>query len=77
VQHMHFKDWDGLDGAAGYCPLGMGKVNLAGVLDLMEGRKLDGMIMVELDGVRQPMTSRQATQISRDWLVAHGVTMKA
>jgi inosose dehydratase len=76
VQHMHFKDWDGLEGGQGYCPLGQGKVNLVGVLDLMEGRKIDGMIMVELDGSRQ-LTPREAAKVSHDWLVAHGVTMKA
>jgi hypothetical protein len=32
--------------------------------------------MVELDGSRQ-LTPRQAAQVSHDWLVAHGVTMKA
>jgi inosose dehydratase len=76
VQHMHFKDWDGLEGGAGYCPLGQGKVNLIGVLDLMEGRKIEGMIMVELDGSRQ-LTPRDATVIARDYLVKQGVMMTA
>jgi inosose dehydratase len=76
VHHMHFKDWDGLEGGAGYCPLGQGKVNLIGVLDLMEGRKIEGMIMVELDGARQ-LTPRDAAVIARDFLVKNGVTMKA
>jgi inosose dehydratase len=76
VQHMHFKDWDGLEGAAGYCPLGQGKVNLIGVLDLMEGRKIEGMIMVELDGARQ-LTPRDAAVIARDYLIKTGVTMRS
>ena len=77
VEHMHFKDWVGGPSMAGYCPLGMGKVNLVGILDLMEGRKLDGMIMVELDrGGEMPYTPRETAQISRDWLVKHGVPMK-
>ena len=42
VQHMHFKDWVGGPSMAGYCPLGLGKVNLVRILDLMEGRKLEG-----------------------------------
>jgi hypothetical protein len=29
---------------AGYFPLGLGKVDLVGILDLMEGRNLAGMI---------------------------------
>jgi len=78
VHHLHFKDWVGGPAMAGYCPLGLGKVNLSGILDLMEGRPLKGMIMVELDGGGQmPHTPREAAQIARDFLVAHGVTMKA
>ena len=78
VQHMHFKDWVGAQPMAGYCALGQGKVNLVGVLDLIEGRKLDGMIMVELDsGGQMPYTPREAARIAHDWLVKNGVTMKA
>jgi inosose dehydratase len=78
VQHMHFKDWVGGPSMAGYCPLGLGKVDLVGILDLMEGRKLEGMIMVELDrGGEMPYAPRETVQIARDWLVKHGVTMKA
>jgi inosose dehydratase len=78
VQHLHFKDWNGGPSMAGYCALGLGKVDLVGVLDLMEGRKLDGMIMVELDGGGQmPYSAREAAKIAHDWLVGHGVPMKA
>lgn len=78
VQHMHFKDWVGGPSMAGYCPIGLGKVDLVGVLDLMEGRKLEGMIMVELDrGGEMPYTPRETAQIARDWLVKSGVPMKA
>ena len=78
VQHLHFKDWVGGPSMAGYCPLGLGKVDLVGILDLMEGRKLEGMIMVELDsGGEMPYTPRETAQIAHDWLVKNGVTMKA
>ena len=78
VQHLHFKDWVGGPSMAGYCPLGLGKVDLAAILDLMEGRKLEGMIMVELDGGGQmPYTPRETAQIAHDWLVKNGVTLKA
>jgi inosose dehydratase len=78
VQHMHFKDWVGGPSMAGYCALGLGKVDLVRILDLMEGRKLQGMIMVELDsGGQMPYTPREAAQIAHDWLVKNGVTMKA
>ena len=78
VQHLHFKDWVGGPSMAGYCPLGLGKVNLVAILDLMEGRKIDGMIMVELDsGGQMPYAPRETAQIAHDWLVKNGVTMKA
>jgi inosose dehydratase len=78
VQHMHFKDWVGGPSMAGYCPLGLGKVDLGGILDLMEGRKLEGMIMVELDrGGEMPYTPRETAEIARGWLVKNGVPMKA
>ena len=73
---MHFKDWVGWQQNAGYCVLGEGKVDLVGILDIMEGRKLAGMIMVELDGPA-PHTSTEAAKLAHDWLVAHGVSMKA
>jgi len=50
VQHMHLKDFDGKDEhLLGYCPLGKGKVDVPAILDLMTGRKISGMVMVELD----------------------------
>lgn len=50
VEHMHLKDYNGKDPhLLGYCPLGQGEVNIPGILDLMEGRKIKGMVMVELD----------------------------
>jgi inosose dehydratase len=62
---------------AGYCPLGLGKVDLVSILNLMEGRKLEGMIMVELDsGGQMPYSPREAAQIARGWLVKNGVPMK-
>jgi inosose dehydratase len=73
VQHMHFKDWVGGPSMAGYCALGLGKVDLVGILDLMEGRTLQGMIMVELDsGGQMPYTPREAAQIAREFLLNNG-----
>ena len=63
---------------AGCCPLGLGKVDLVGVLDLVEGRKLEGMSMVELDGGGQmPYAPREAAEIAHDWLAGQGAPMKA
>jgi inosose dehydratase len=50
VQHMHLKDFDGKDRhLVDYCPLGEGQVNIPAILNLMAGRKIAGMVMVELD----------------------------
>ncbi len=50
VQHMHLKDYNGVDPhLLGYCPLGQGRVNIPAILDIMTGRKINGMVMVELD----------------------------
>jgi hypothetical protein len=44
----------------------------------MEGRKLEGMIMVELDsGGQMPYTPRAAAEIARGFLVKNGVTMRS
>ena len=59
-------------------PNQLGKVDLVGILDLMDGRKLVGMMMVELDsGGQMPYTPREAARIAHDWLVKNGVPMKA
>lgn len=50
VQHMHLKDFNGKDDhLVGYCPLGQGRVDVPAILGLMDGRKISGMVMVELD----------------------------
>jgi inosose dehydratase len=50
VQHMHLKDFDGKDKSlAYYCPLGEGQVDIPAILNLMAGRTIAGMVMVELD----------------------------
>lgn len=58
VQHVHLKDYNGLDDhLVGYCPLGQGKVNVPAILDLMNDRKIRGMIMVELDNNPRDLSS--------------------
>lgn len=50
VQHMHLKDYDGKDKRlVYYCPLGEGQVDIPAILNLMAGRKIAGMVNVELD----------------------------
>ncbi len=67
--HMHLKDFSGGEHFLGYCPLGQGKVDLKGILDMVEGANPKANIMVELDGsANQPYTPLQTAQISKAYL---------
>ncbi len=73
VKHMHLKDYKGWEYYEGYCPLGMGVVDIKGILDMVEagGQKPD--IMVELDPSKNgPMTPLQTAQTSKAYLVKQG-----
>jgi inosose dehydratase len=80
VQHMHLKDYNGKDPyLLGYCPLGQGKVNVPAILDMMEGRKISGMVMVELDNdFKNPSPTPPTTLAteSRDYLRSIGVRFR-
>jgi inosose dehydratase len=72
IKHVHLKDFDGGDHWAGYCSLGQGKVNLPGVLDLLETDNFDGSVMVELDPDNPSMPAAETAKASRDYLVELG-----
>jgi inosose dehydratase len=75
---MHLKDYAGGEAFAGYCPLGQGKVDLATVLKMMDGRAMIGMIMVELDGTQNmPMTPLETATIAKAYLEKQGVAFRA
>jgi len=77
VQHMHLKDYSGGEFFGGYCPLGQGKVDLAGILNMLEraGNKLD--VMVELDpSANAPMTPLETAQTSKAYLEKLGYTFR-
>jgi inosose dehydratase len=77
VQHMHLKDYNGKDNhLLGYCPLGEGKVDVPAILKLMNGRKINGMVMVELDNDWKDMSPTPPATLakeSRDYLRSIGV----
>ena len=52
IRHVHMKDFDGGQHYLGYCPLGLGNVDIAGVSALLESSGNDLMIMCELDPSR-------------------------
>jgi inosose dehydratase len=77
VHHMHMKDYSGGETFLGYCPLGQGKVDLPAILDMMEGRQIAGMIMVELDGTpRMPMTALETAIIAKSYLEKQGAAFR-
>jgi inosose dehydratase len=77
VQHCHLKDYLGGAEWSGYCPLGQGKVNIPAILDLLEGRKLAGMIMVELDqSAKMPLTALQCATASKAYLEKQGCSFR-
>jgi inosose dehydratase len=76
--HMHLKDFVGGEHFAGYCPLGQGKVDLAGILETMEGMRHQANIMVELDRAPStPMSARETADISKAYLVRLGYQFRA
>jgi inosose dehydratase len=80
VQHMHLKDYNGKDPhLAGYCPLGQGDVNVPGILDIMEGRRITGMVMGELDNDGRNLsqtTPEDLVKQSRDYLQTLGIQFR-
>ena len=78
IHHVHLKDYNGGDKYLGYCPLGEGKVVLPAILDLLEGRKMDGRVMVELDSPPpQPVPALETAKISKAYLEKQGIKFKA
>ena len=80
VHHMHLKDYSGKDDhLLGYCPLGQGNVKVPAILDLMDGRQIHGMIMVELDNNPRdpsPVSSHDLAAQSVKYLKSVGVKLR-
>ena len=77
VVHMHLKDYSGGEHFMGYCPLGLGKVDLTGILQMMNEAHPDADVMVELDGSKdQPYTPRQTAEISKAFLMKQGYAFR-
>lgn len=78
IHHMHLKDYSGGDAFLGYSPLGQGKVDIPAILAMMNGRTIDGMVMVELDNSpNMPMTALDTARIARAYLLKQGVTLRS
>jgi inosose dehydratase len=81
IQHMHLKDYNGVDAhLLGYCPLGQGKVNIPAILGIMEGRKIHGMVMGELDNDpknQSPTAPVVLVKASKVYLESLGIAFRA
>ena len=77
MQHIHLKDYAG-GPELGYCPLGQGKVDVPAILAMMDGRKTEGLVMVELDSPPpQPAPGIENARIANAYLEKGGVTFRA
>lgn len=77
IHHMHLKDYSGGDAFLGYCPLGQGKANIPAILAMMNGKPIDGMVMVELDSsASMPIPALETARIARSYLLKQGVALK-
>jgi len=78
IHHLHLKDFVGGAAYVGYCPLGQGKVNIPAILDMLDGKAMSGMIMVELDSsADMPTTPLEAATIARKYLDKEGVQFRS
>ena len=78
LKHMHLKDYKGWEHYSGYCPLGMGKVDLVAVLDMVEAGGQNPNIMVELDPSNNaPMTPLETVRTTKAWLLKQGFAFRS
>lgn len=78
LRHMHLKDYKGWKYYAGYCPLGMGQVDIPAVLDMAESSPNKPNIMVELDpSADGPMSPIETVKTTKAYLVKQGYSFKS
>ncbi len=78
VTHMHLKDYKGWEYYSGYCPLGMGTVDIPAILDMVEGAGQNPDVMVELDPSKDgPMTPLETVKTTKAYLEKLGYKFRA
>jgi len=70
--HMHLKDYSNGKYMGGYCPLGMGVVDLASILNTLEAAGLNPDVMYELDRGNAPMGARDTAEFGKAYLMRLG-----
>jgi inosose dehydratase len=69
VTHMHLKDYKGWQYYSGYCPVGMGTVDIPAILDMVESAGQNPDVMVELDPSPDgPMTPLETVKATKAYL---------
>ncbi|RZU29717.1 sugar phosphate isomerase/epimerase family protein [Edaphobacter modestus] len=78
VKHMHLKDYKGWDAYVGYCPLGMGTVDIEAILNMVESGGQQPDILVELDPSKdEPMAPLQTVQKTKTYLQKLGYAFRS
>jgi inosose dehydratase len=78
LRTIHLKDYSGEKAWAGYCPLGMGKVDIPAVLEVLEKADSLHWVMVELDGTpNAPIAPFECAKRSKEYLEKLGYTFRA
>lgn len=72
TDHMHLKDYSNGKYMGGYCPLGMGVVDLESILKTLEEAGLNPDVMYELDRGNAPMSARDTAEFGRAHLIKLG-----
>jgi inosose dehydratase len=70
--HMHLKDYSNGKYMVGYCPLGMGFVDLESILNTLEAAGNNPDVIHELDRGNAPMTARETAAFSKAYLMRLG-----
>jgi inosose dehydratase len=70
--HMHLKDYSNGKYMAGYCPLGMGVVDIESILNTLEEAGNNPDVMYELDRGEAPMSARATAEFGKAYLVRLG-----
>ncbi len=75
--HMHLKDYSNGKYMAGYCPLGMGVVDIESILNTLEEAGNHPDVIHELDRGNAPMTARETAAFSKAYLMKLGYTFRS
>lgn len=75
--HMHLKDYSNGKYMGGYCPLGMGVVDIKSILNTLEQAGLNPDVEHELDRGNAPMSARETAAFSKAYLIGLGYTFRS